>query len=162
MNAITDDKLLNLVTRFIYREARLQDDHDYDAWEALWADDGIYWIPANGEGEDPDAEMSIVYDNRSRISVRIKQFKTGKRHSQTPVSRIRRVVSNIEILEGTEDEMRVTSNALVFESNTRGETVWASRNEYKLRRVDGDWRMALKKVILVNNDKALFTLSFLI
>lgn len=162
MNAITDDKLLNLVTRFIYREARLQDDHDYDAWEALWADDGIYWIPANGEGEDPDAEMSIVYDNRSRISVRIKQFKTGKRHSQTPVSRIRRVVSNIEILEGTEDEVRVTSNALVFESNTRGETVWASRNEYKLRRVDGDWRMALKKVILVNNDKALFTLSFLI
>lgn len=162
MNAITDDKLLNLVTRFIYREARLQDDHDYDAWEALWADDGIYWIPANGEGEDPDAEMSIVYDNRSRISVRIKQFKTGKRHSQTPVSRIRRVVSNIEILAGTEDEVRVTSNALVFESNTRGETVWASRNEYKLRRVDGDWRMALKKVILVNNDKALFTLSFLI
>ena len=162
MNAITDDKLLNLVTRFIYREARLQDDHDYDAWEALWADDGIYWIPANGEGEDPDAEMSIVYDNRSRISVRIKQFKTGKRHSQTPVSRIRRVVSNIEILEGTQDEVRVTSNALVFESNTRGETVWASRNEYKLRRVDGDWRMALKKVILVNNDKALFTLSFLI
>lgn len=162
MNASTDDKLLNLVTRFIYREARLQDDHDYDAWEALWADDGIYWIPANGEGEDPDAEMSIVYDNRSRISVRIKQFKTGKRHSQTPVSRIRRVVSNIEILEGTEDEVRVTSNALVFESNTRGETVWASRNEYKLRRVDGDWRMALKKVILVNNDKALFTLSFLI
>ena len=162
MNASTDDKLLNLVTRFIYREARLQDDHDYDAWEALWADDGIYWIPANGEGEDPDAEMSIVYDNRSRISVRIKQFKTGKRHSQTPVSRIRRVVSNIEILEGTQDEVRVTSNALVFESNTRGETVWASRNEYKLRRVDGDWRMALKKVILVNNDKALFTLSFLI
>ena len=162
MNAITDDKLLNLVTRFIYREARLQDDHDYDAWEALWADDGIYWIPANGEGEDPDAEISIVYDNRSRISVRIKQFKTGKRHSQTPVSRIRRVVSNIEILAGTEDEVRVTSNALVFESNTRGETVWASRNEYKLRRVDGDWRMALKKVILVNNDKALFTLSFLI
>ena len=162
MNAITDDKLLNLVTRFIYREARLQDDHDYDGWEALWADDGIYWIPANGEGEDPDAEMSIVYDNRSRISVRIKQFKTGKRHSQTPVSRIRRVVSNIEILEGTQDELRVTSNALVFESNTRGETVWASRNEYKLRRVDGDWRMALKKVILVNNDKALFTLSFLI
>ena len=162
MNASTDDKLLNVVTRFIYREARLQDDHDYDAWEALWTDDGIYWIPANGEGEDPDAEMSIVYDNRSRISVRIKQFKTGKRHSQTPVSRIRRVVSNIEILEGTQDEVRVTSNALVFESNTRGETVWASRNEYKLRRVDGDWRMALKKVILVNNDKALFTLSFLI
>ena len=162
MAADTDMLLLHEVTRFIYREARLQDDHDYDGWEALWTDDAIYWIPANGEGDDPDAEMSIVYDNRSRISVRIRQFKTGKRHSQTPVSRVRRVVSNIEILDGSENEVRVTANALVFESNVRGETVWASRNEYKLRRVGGDWRMALKKVILVNNDKALFTLSFLI
>jgi hypothetical protein len=31
-----------------------------------------------------------------------------------------------------------------------------------LRYVDGELRMAYKKVILVNNEKALFTLSFLI
>ncbi len=42
--------------------------------------------------------MSIVYDNRSRISVRVNQLKTGKRHSQTPVSALRRVISNVEIL----------------------------------------------------------------
>ena len=122
--------LLQEVTQFIYREARLQDDHEYDAWEALWTDDGVYWIPANGEGGDPDSDMSIVYDNRSRISVRIRQFKTGKRHSQNPASRLRRIVSNIEILGREGDGVRVTANAMVFESNLRGETLWASRNEY--------------------------------
>jgi 3-phenylpropionate/cinnamic acid dioxygenase small subunit len=155
-------ELLEDVTRFIYQEARLQDNHEYDAWEALWTDDGIYWIPANGEGTDPDNEMSIIYDNRSRIALRIKQFHTGKRFSQTPLSRLRRLVSNIEILGSKGNEVVVTANAMVFESATRGDQIWVSRNEYKLRLVDAQWRMATKKVILVNNEKPLWTLSFLI
>ena len=59
-------------------------------------------------------------------------------------------------------DISVASNCLVFESSLRDDTVWAARNEYRLRHVDGELRMAYKKVILVNNEKALFTLSFLI
>ena len=91
--------LMSAVTAFIYNEARLQDEHDYEAWEALWTDDGVYWVPANGDDIDPEKEMSIIYDNRSRISLRIKQLLTGKRHTQTPQSRLRRIVSNIELLD---------------------------------------------------------------
>lgn len=154
--------LLDEVTQFIYREARLQDDHAYDEWESLWTDDGVYWIPANGEGGDPEKEMSIVYDNRSRIALRIRQFHTGKRYSQTPRSRLRRIVSNVEILEQKGDEVVVTSNAMVFESAVRGDTVWASRNEYTLRRAGDALRMARKKVVLVNNETALYSMAFLI
>ena len=154
--------LLDEVTQFVYREARLQDEHEYDAWEALWTEDGVYWVPANGEGGDPEQCMSIIYDNRSRIALRIRQFHTGKRFSQTPRSRLRRVVSNVEILEHEGSQVRVTCNAMVFESHVRGDTVWASRNEYTLRRVDGDLMMARKKVVLVNNETALFSLAFLI
>ena len=75
------------VTQFIYREARLQAEHRYDDWEALWTDDGVYWVPANGDGGDPEQEMSIIYDNRSRIGLRIRQYHTGKRFSQSPRSR---------------------------------------------------------------------------
>ncbi|CEJ14783.1 Anthranilate 1,2-dioxygenase small subunit [bacterium YEK0313] len=155
-------ELMHEVTQFIHREARLQDAHEYDDWEALWTDDAVYWVPANGEDIDPEREMSIIYDNRSRIALRIKQLHTGKRHSQTPRSRLARVVSNIELLDSGAAEIRVAANAMVFESNMRGETLWATRNEYTLRRIDGALRMARKKVVLVNNDKALFTLSFLI
>ena len=154
--------LLDDVTQFIYREARLQDDHEYEAWEALWTDDGVYWIPAGGEGGDPERDMSIVYDNRSRISLRVKQLLTGRRLSQTPRSRIRRIVSNIEILDRDDRNIRVTSNAMVFELQTRGETIWASRNEYVLRHEANGLRMAFKKVVLVNNDQPLFSMAFLI
>jgi 3-phenylpropionate/cinnamic acid dioxygenase small subunit len=158
-----DDMLLLMeVTQFIYKEARLQDAHQYNEWEQLWTDDGVYWVPANGEDIDPDRKMSIIYDNRSRISLRVKQFYTGKRFSQQPASRLCRVISNVEIDGQEGDELVVHANAMVHESHTRGEVLWASRNEYRLRKVDGEWRMARKKVTLVNNHTALYTLSFLI
>ncbi len=153
---------LEEVTQFLYREARLQDEHLYDEWEALWADDGVYWVPANGEGGDPEQEMSIIYDNRSRIGLRVRQFHTGKRFSQSPKSRLRRVVSNVEVIDDDGREIRAASNALVFESQTRGDVVWAARNEFTLRREADGLRMARKKVVLVNNSTALYSLSFLI
>lgn len=162
MGAAIHHDVLREVEQFIYREARLQDEHEYDAWEALWTDDGVYWIPANGDDIDPENQMSIIYDNRSRIALRIKQFHTGKRHSQTPRSRLRRVVSNVEILSSEGQELRVGANTMIFESNLRADTVWAARYEYLLRREGETLRMARKKVILVNNDKALYTLSFLV
>ena len=155
--------LLIAVTAFIYREARLQDEHQYEAWEALWTDDGVYWVPANGDDIDPEKEMSIIYDNRSRIALRVKQLLTGKHFTQTPQSRLRHLVSNIELMDqDAGGDIVVASNSLVFESSLRDDTIWAARNEYRLRYVDGELRMAYKKVTLVNNDKALYTLSFLI
>src|SRR5580658_7279135 len=145
MTADTTD-LLREVESFVYREASLQDHHDYDAWEALWTDDGVYWIPANGDDIDPEKEMSIIYDNRSRIALRIRQFHTGLRISQEPRSRLVRVVSNIEITEHTTEGTRVKANAIIFESATRRDTIWGARYEYVLRRIDGKLRMARKKV----------------
>ena len=161
MTTVTRETL-EQVTQFIYREARLQDEHQYDAWESLWTDDGLYWVPINGEGGDPEQDMSIIYDNRSRIGLRIRQLKTGKRFSQTPRSRLGRVVSNIEVMEDDGRDIRVLSNAMVYESQTRGDTIWATRNEYRLRRKGAELRMACKKVVLVNNGDALYTMSFLI
>ena len=162
--ALTADQRATLedVTQFVYREARLQDEHRYDDWESLWTDDGVYWVPANGDEIDPEQKMSIIYDNRSRIALRIRQYHTGKRFSQTPQSRLRRLVSNVEILADDGQEIRAAANALVFESQTRGDTLWASRNEYTLRRTAGELRMALKKVMLVNNQQALYSMAFLI
>ncbi|HSX94391.1 MAG TPA: aromatic-ring-hydroxylating dioxygenase subunit beta [Hydrogenophaga sp.] len=150
------------VTQFIYREARLQDEHRYDEWESLWTDDGVYWVPANGDGGDPEQVMSIIYDNRSRIALRIRQYHTGKRFSQTPQSRLRRLISNIEVMEEDGDELSVGSNVLIFENQTRGDVLWAARTEYRLRRVDGALRMARKKVNLVNNQDALYSMAFLV
>ena len=95
-----DVDLLRQVEQFLFREARLADEGDYDGWESLWTDDGVYWIPANGDDIDPATQMSILYDNRSRIALRVRQLKHDKRHSQNPRSRLRRILGNVEILDG--------------------------------------------------------------
>jgi 3-phenylpropionate/cinnamic acid dioxygenase small subunit len=153
--------LLERVEQFLFLEARLQDTHAYDEWESLWTDDAIYWVPANG-ATDPETQMSIIYDNRSRIRVRVNQLKTGRRHTQTPQSELVRIVSNVELLDRVGDEIDVRANVFIFEDNLRGETMWAARNEYRLRMLGDDFKMVRKKVSLVNSHKPIFTLSFLV
>jgi 3-phenylpropionate/cinnamic acid dioxygenase small subunit len=150
------------VSQFLFREARYADDHRYEEWETLWADDGIYWIPANGDDIDPERQMSIVYDNRSRIRLRVRQLMTGKRHTQEPQSRLRRIVGDVEVVKTEGRELHIACNTMIFESALRGDIIWASRNEFVLRRDGDDFKIARKKVALVNNDKAIFTLSFLV
>jgi len=158
----SDDAVLGRVEQFIYREARLQDEHRYAEWEALWTDDAIYWVPANGDDIDPEQQMSIIYDNRSRIGVRVRQLLTGRRYTQEPRSRLRHLITNVEVVDHEVNAIRAACNVMVFESNLRGETIWAARTAYLLREANGALKMATKKVELVNNDKPLHTLSFLI
>ncbi|QZT59985.1 aromatic-ring-hydroxylating dioxygenase subunit beta [Mycolicibacterium austroafricanum] len=155
------------VEQFLYREARYADENDYDAWEALWTDDALYWVPAGGADIDPLRQMSIIYDNRSRISTRLKQVRTGRRYAQAPASNLRRLISNIEHLGGRPNggggvDLEVGANFLVVESRARGNQLWGGRTTYRLRREGDELRLAYKKVVLVDNEKPVPTLGFLI
>ncbi|MBN9758250.1 Benzoate 1,2-dioxygenase beta subunit [Pseudonocardia sp. Ae406_Ps2] len=155
---------LRTVEQFLYREARYADEHRYEDWEALWTPDALYWVPANDDDADRMTQMSIIHDNRNRIATRIRQYRTGRRHSQVPASRLRRVVSNVEILgtvPGTGDT-EVGANFVLVESRERGTQLWAGRYTYRLRVVDGELAMSYKKVALVDNARAIATLAFLV
>jgi benzoate/toluate 1,2-dioxygenase beta subunit len=155
------------VEQFLYREARLADESQYDEWEALWTDDALYWVPVGGQGGDPRREMSVIYDNRNRISTRLKQLRTGRRYAQAPQSNLRRLISSIEFLGGVPNpdgaiDLEVGANFLVIESRARDTHLWGGRVTYRLRRDDDTLRLVYKKVVLVDNDRPLPTLGFLI
>ena len=156
---------LRQVEQFLYREARYADEHDYDSWEQLWTDDALYWVPIDGAGEDPLTHMSIIYDNRNRITTRLAQLRTGKRYAQAPPSNLRRVISNVELLlahEGDGDDVRVGANFVLYESKERGIKMWAGRVSYQLRVIEDEIRLAAKTVVLVNNAESVPTMGFLI
>jgi benzoate/toluate 1,2-dioxygenase beta subunit len=153
---------LRQIEQFLYAEARYADEHDYDAWEALWTDDAIYWVPAGGDLAEPGTQMSVIYDNRNRIATRLNQLRTGRRHAQSPPSSLRRVISNIEVLSREGADILVGANFVLAESRERGVEIWAGRTTYRLRVADGQIRLAAKQVLLVNRDQALPTLAFLI
>ena len=151
------------ITDFIYREARLADESRYADWEALWADEAVYWVP-RADGHDPNTQVSHIYDNRTRIATRVRQLSTGYRYSQEPASPMRRLISNIEISR-TDEGYEVGSNFMLLETvaqSTHELRIWAGRTTQRLLRVDGVLKMAYKKVVLVNGDEAIPNLAFLI
>lgn len=150
------------VIDFIHREARLMDEHRYDEWLSLWTDDAIYWVPCNEDDGDPEKKVSIIYDDRSRLEHRIQRLKSGLNYAQTPRSRMRRVVGNIEVEDETGDAVTVRSNFVLVELRRQHQNLWAGTTLHKLRAADSGLKMAYKKVILVNNDEELPPLGFLI
>jgi 3-phenylpropionate/cinnamic acid dioxygenase small subunit len=156
------------IEEFLFYEARLADESRYDEWEALVTDDVHYWVPAGDSFDyDPASRLSYVNDNRSRLATRIRQLKTGLRHAQTPPSVMRRVISNVEILAADEPagEYQVGANFVLYElaRQATGELrIWPGRTTHRLRRVNGELRIAAKQVDLVIASQPIPNLTFLI
>ena len=151
---------------FLYLEARLADEARYAEWLALWTVDGVYWVPATADpAADPDAHISHIYDNRARLDTRVRMLQTGHRLSQEPASRMRRLVSNIEVARADRGELVAESNFILGElAMQAGRELhwWIGRTTHRLRTVQGRLRMSGKKVVLINAAEPLPNLAFLI
>jgi 3-phenylpropionate/cinnamic acid dioxygenase small subunit len=150
------------VEQFLYYEADLMDEHRYDEWLALWTDDALYWVPTGSDEIDPKREISLIYDDRTRLQVRIARLKSGFAHAQEPKSRMRRVISNIVIGETDNDAIIVASNFLLVELRRGKQDMFAGRSIHRLRPYQRSFKLVFKKVLLVNNDESIDNLTFLI
>jgi 3-phenylpropionate/cinnamic acid dioxygenase small subunit len=150
------------VERFLYKEARLMDEHAYDEWLALWAASALYWVPCNRDDADPRREVSIIYDDRAALEARIERLKSGAAFAQDPKSRLRRLVSNVEIEEQRDGESVVHSNFDITEVRRGERRTIAGRAMHRLRRRGDDFEIVSKKVMLVDNDEPLRNLTFLL
>lgn len=154
------------VVEFLHREARLADEARYAEWLALWTDDAIYWVPATTDpAADPEQHLSHIYDNRARLDTRVSMLRTGQRYSQEPASRMRRLISNIEVEAGADGELVAGSNFILGELSIQARHdlhLWIGRATHHLRPVDGTLKLRHKKVVLINAADPLPNLSFLI
>ncbi|MGH7907214.1 MAG: aromatic-ring-hydroxylating dioxygenase subunit beta [Candidatus Binataceae bacterium] len=150
------------VEQFIFHEARLMDENRYDEWLALWTEDALYWVPAGRDDLDPKREVSLIYDDHVRLQTRISRLKSGVAHAQDPKSRMRRLVSNLEIEEGENGRITASSNFMLAELRRGKQDIFAGRTIHGLRPENGGFKMASKKVLLVNNDEYIDNLTFLI
>ena len=150
------------VESFLFREAHLMDEHSYDEWLSLWTDDALYWVPSNRDDSDPTREISAIYDDRARMQARIDRLKSGVAYAQDPKSRMRRLISNIEIEEAGNGDLIVSSNFILVELRRSKQDVFAGRTIHRLRPEGDSFRISQKKVLLVNNDEVIDNLTFLV
>jgi benzoate/toluate 1,2-dioxygenase beta subunit len=146
----------------LYREARLLDDRRYREWLELFGENARYWIPCNGEGTDPEREITLAYEDLPKLRDRVARLDSGMAHAQTPPSQTKRLISNVEVDNSGEDAATVSSGFILYELRRSKERVFAGRYEHSLHRIDGNWKIATKKVVLVNNDEVIDNLTFIV
>jgi 3-phenylpropionate/cinnamic acid dioxygenase small subunit len=120
----------------------------------------VYWVPRH-ETADPGQDVSYIYDNRRRLASRIKQLQTGARHAQTPPSRMRRIIGNLELVAADDETVTVASNFVLYEYRY-SMTTWAGRTVHCIRTSSDSLRLRQKTVHLVNGDAPIPTMAFLI
>jgi len=149
------------VEEFLYHEAELLDERRYEDWLDLFAEDARYWMPMrrNVPADEPEREftregtdVNWFDEGKDTLTRRVKQILTGVHWAEQPPSRICHMVSNVQILDAGPDEVRVKSRFLLYRNRVETETDFlVGKREDVLRRVDGGFKIARRKIILDQN-----------
>ena len=95
-------------------------------------------------------------EGKDTLTRRVKQILTGIHWAEEPPSRICHMVSNVQMLAARPVPVRprstVKSRFLVYRNRVETETDFlVGKREDVLRRVDGGWKIARRKIILDQN-----------
>jgi len=166
-------EIIREVEQFLYREARLLDERRFHEWLDLLAEDIRYWMPVRSNRYpkaskaisilDPDRyaeeelakddELAILDETKETLARRIARLDTGMAWAEDPPSRTRHLITNIEVEPGeSESEVKVSSNFIVYRN--RGETeedFYVGGRRDILRKVNGTWKIAGRKIVLDQN-----------
>lgn len=148
----SDLALVRRVEEFLFHEARLLDDREFEAWMALFADDGIYWIPATPGQTDPLGEVSIAYEDRQLIDVRVRRLRHPDNFADQPQARTSRVIGNVTIDELGDGTVVARSNFTLTEIQNDRQRWFAGSYVHQLVADGEGFTMREKRVNLLNCD----------
>jgi 3-phenylpropionate/cinnamic acid dioxygenase small subunit len=151
------------IEAFLYHEAELLDERRYESWLDLFTEDAHYFMPMrrNVPHDEPDreftragADVNWFDEGKDTLTRRVKQILTGVHWAEEPPSRICHMVSNVQVAvaDATAGEVVVKSRFLVYRNRVETETDFlVGKREDVLRRVNGGWKIARRKIVLDQN-----------
>ena len=137
--------------QFLYYEARLLDTQRYEEWLELFTDDATYWVPLEQNQQDPFETSSIIHDDRTLLELRVRQARHPRAHARQPLARTVHHVGNVTVEEGN-DAIRVNSTLQLVEFRNERQRLYAALVQHRLRRAGESFRIAHKRVDLVNSE----------
>ena len=150
------------VEEFLYMEAELLDERRYNEWIELIADDIHYHMPQrrnvkfgeqHRENTSADDEISWFDEGKRILAGRVRQINTGIHWAEEPLSRLRHIIANVQVLEVDGDEVKVRSRFIVYRNRVQDEVdLFAGKREDTLRRdSETGWKIAKRLIILDQN-----------
>ena len=142
------------VAQLLYREARLLDERRYDEWLAQYTAQCMLWVPAQPEPVDPRMATGIYLDDRRRLGDRVAMVRTGHLHAQTPPSRTRRMLTNVEQwVDAQADCMVARANFVIWEHRKGQTRAWPGYQVVDVARsTNGSLLIANKIICLLERD----------
>jgi len=148
--------------QFLYHEARLLDLQRYEEWLELFTADATYWVPLEQGQKDPYETSSIIHDDRTLLELRVKQLRHPRAHARQPLARTVHQVGNVVELGRANGELRVGSTLTVVEFRHEKQRLYGALVEHRLRPSGDTFRIAHKRVDLVNSEGELDGLAVLL
>ena len=141
---------------FLYREARLLDDRQWDDWLTCYAPDAPYWMPCWDDDdqltEDPQSQLSLIYyPSRDGLEDRIFRIKTERSGASTPEPRTNHMITNIEVMQEREEELDLRYNFHTLNHRYKTTDHFFGTIFVTLRRTGDALRIASKKIVLKND-----------
>jgi 3-phenylpropionate/cinnamic acid dioxygenase small subunit len=150
------------IEQFLYMEAELLDERKFSDWIELVADDIHYHMPIrrnvkfgeqHRENTDPESEISWFDEGKATLAGRVRQLNTGIHWCEEPFSRVRHIVSNVQLVDVQGDEVKVRSRFVVYSNRLRDEeNLFVGKREDVLRRnAQTGWKIAKRTIVLDQN-----------
>ena len=141
------------IEAFLIHEADLIDRRDFEAWLALYTDDCRYWAPLEEGQADPQDTVSLIYDDRKLLETRVRRLGHPRVHAQAPPSRTLHTVANVAVDPQPQDgRIVVRSNQIVAEYRQNRTRLFAGRCTHHLAPQDGGYRIAFKRIDLIDSE----------
>jgi benzoate/toluate 1,2-dioxygenase beta subunit len=148
---------IETIHQFLYQEARLLDDKDWDGWLSCYAPDVEFWMPSWDDDEtlieNPQTEISLIYyGHRSGLEDRVFRIKTDRSSATSlPEPRTSHNISNVEILEQANGTCRLRFNWVTFSFRYKTVDTYFGTSFYTLDTSGTQPLIKNKKVILKND-----------
>lgn len=157
LRAASDSELNHRVEQFLFMEARLLDQRQFEAWCELFTEDGVYWMPSRHDQTSADEVVSVFYDDRAVMASRIRRLRHPDAHIQTPVSHTAHSVTNIEIEPARDPDGLLIVHAVfqMAEYRRQAPRWFAGRYRLLLKETAEGFRIRMKKVVLIDCESAL-------
>lgn len=155
------------IEEFLYDEANLLDERRFTEWLAMLADDLRYFMPmeynvkfgehATRELTRREEQMSWFNEGKWSLGKRAEQILTGVHWAEEPLSRVCRLVSNVQLTAINDNtpggtEVDVTSRFLIYQNRCEYEQYFFVGDRFdRVRRTAGGWQLARREIRIHQN-----------
>jgi 3-phenylpropionate/cinnamic acid dioxygenase small subunit len=155
------------IEEFLYDEANMLDERRFKEWLDTLADDMRYFMPMeynvkfgeHGAREFTKREEQMSWFNEGKWSLgkRVEQIETGVHWAEEPLSRVCRLVSNVQLTAietnaSGETEVDVSSRFLIYQNRCEYEQYFfvGDRSD-RMRRTAQGWKLAQREIRIHQN-----------